>query len=106
MHYKLINLNIDLDFNDLTFRGCYFKNTLLIFTKFHAYNGPITLQFLNNGGVQSLLNNEIIIKVNNGYLAIDELIVENKLISSKEFIKQYKNELLNYELNGENYETN
>ena len=44
--------------------------------------------------------------MNNGYLAIDELIVENKLISSKEFIKQYKNELLNYELNGENNETN
>ena len=79
---------------------------MLIFTKFHAYNGPITLQLLNNGGVQSLLNNEIIVKVNNGYLAIDELIVENKLISSKEFIKQYKKELLNYELIGENYDAN
>ena len=36
----------------------------------------------------------------------EELIVENKLISSKEFIKQYKKELLNYELIGENNETN
>lgn len=95
MHYKLINFNIDFDFDDLTFRGCYFKNTLLIITKFHAYNGPITLQLLNNGGVQSLLNNEIIIKVNNGFLAIKELMINNITISAKQFINEHKQELLN-----------
>lgn len=105
MFYKLIDFTIDFDFLDKSFRACYFKNQLLIFTKFYCYFGPITLQYLPSGAIQSLNNNELIIKVNNGFLAIKELMINNITISSKQFINEHKKELLNAILKGADYES-
>ena len=41
---------------------CYFNNEKLIITEFKKYEGPITLQYLPNGGIQSLFNFKIIPK--------------------------------------------
>ena len=94
-NYKLIDFKIDFDFNDLTHRGAYLDDELLIFTKFSRYVGPITLQYLENGGIQSLYNYHLIIKDNNGFLCVDELIVNGNTVSSKEFIESNKDFLIN-----------
>ena len=60
---------------------CYFNNEKLIITEFKKYDGPITLQYLPNGGIQSLFNFKIIVKVNNGF--IDRLC--NGLSLSEEY---------------------
>ena len=93
--YKLINFKLDFDFNDNSPRGAYLDDELLIFTKFSRYMGPITMQLLPNGGIQSTYNYHLIIKVNNGYLCVDELIVNDKTLSSKEFIESRNEFLIN-----------
>lgn len=103
MQFKLINFDIDFDFEDSSYRGCYFENNILIFIKFKKYKGPITLQYLSNGGIQSIYKNKLIIKVNNGYLEVSKLYLNNKSISSKKFINLYKEKLSNYCLKGDGY---
>ena len=93
--YKLIDFEKDFDFFDEMPRGAYLDDELLIFTKFSRYIGPLTMQLLPNGGIQSLFNYQIIIKVNNGYLSVQELIVDDKVMSSKQFILEHGNELIN-----------
>lgn len=65
---------------------CYINNEKLIITKFKKYDGPITLQYLPNGGIQSLFNFKIIVKVNNGFLENDKVIYKGNTYTSKEFI--------------------
>lgn len=65
---------------------CYINNEKLIITEFKKYDGPITLQYLPNGGIQSLFNFKIIVKVNNGFLEIDKVIYKGNTYTSKEFI--------------------
>lgn len=78
---------------------CYFNNEKLIITEFKKYERPITLQYLPNGGIQSLFNFKIIVKVNNGFLEINKLTYKGKTYSSKEFIKTIGEfNLLNHQL--------
>lgn len=95
-----INFNIDFDFNLTVPLMALLNNEELIFTKYEKYFGPLTMQYLPNGGIQSLFNYLIIIKLNNGYLAVKSLIYKNKEYSSKEFILFYgANKLMNQILN-------
>lgn len=66
-----------------------FQNKEIIFSDFAPYNGPVTLQALPYGGIQSLFDYLIIIYTVNGFMAVSQLIYNNKVMSSKEFIKLY-----------------
>lgn len=93
--YKEIDFNKDIDFNLTNSGYTYFKKEKLVLLNFYSYNGPITMQYLPNGGIQSTYNYHLIIKVNNGFLACDNLIYKNKKISSREFIENNK-DLINF----------
>lgn len=91
-----IDFEKDFDFESKDFYKANLNGEELIFTSFKKYDGPITLQFLPNGGIQSLFGYILIIKVNNGFLGVEELIYKGKKMSSKEFIELNKDkELVN-----------
>ena len=89
--YKEIDFNKDIDFNLTNSGYTYFKKEKLVLLNFYSYNGPITMQYLPNGGIQSTFGYHLIIKVNNGFLACDEVIHMNKKMTSKEFIENNQN---------------
>lgn len=76
----------------------YLDNKEVIFLKYKKYEGIITLQYLDNGGITSLIDNKLIVKVNNGYLEISKLLYNDKEVTSKEFIDiiKEKNLINNY----------
>ena len=85
-----INFKEDFNFESKEFYKVILNGEELIFTSFKQYVGPITLQFLPNGGIQSVFEYILIIKVNNGFLGVDELIYKGQKMSSKEFIELKK----------------
>ena len=78
---------IDLSKNiETTFHG----KTLILKEPF-LYDGPITLQLLPYGGIQSVFDYKIIINCRNGFVASTKVIYDNKEMSSKEFISLFDN---------------
>ena len=61
----------------------------IYFIEYGPYVGPITMQYLPNGGIQSLFHGLIIIKVNNGFMQVSKLIYQNKIYTSQEFIESH-----------------
>ena len=97
MEAKRLEFDKDFDFDDLKARYCYFNDDLearycyfnddrLEFIEFERYVGPITLQYLPNGGIQSLFHGDLIIKVNNGFLKVTKVIFNKQELTSKAFI--------------------
>ena len=84
---KRIKFEKDIKFEAKSSLFCYLKDEKLIFTSYKKYEGPITLQYLPNGGIQSLFSGLLIVKVNNGFLSVDHLIYKGEEISSSSFIK-------------------
>ena len=68
-----------------------YKGKTLTLLDMRYYDGPITMQFLPNGGIQSVYNNLIIINTLKGFMFCDIIIYDNKKMSSKEFIELYGN---------------
>ncbi len=87
---KELDFNQDFDFINNT-GYTYFNGKKLVLVKYYNYIGPITLQYLPNGGIQSVFNYHLIIKVNNGFIACDELIYDGVKMNSKTFIMKYPN---------------
>ncbi len=50
-----------------------FKGKKLILKNIFLYDGPITMQYLPNGGIQSLFHNNLIIKTESGFIATKEV---------------------------------
>lgn len=94
------NNSIKLDFaKDFEFESknnylVYLNGEEIVFTKFEQYDGPITLQYLPNGGIQSLFAYNLIVKVNNGFLGVEELIYKGNAYTSKAFIEMMGDEKL------------
>ena len=68
-----------------------FKGKVLTLVNMRYYDGPITMQYLPLGGIQSVYNNHIIINTLKGFMFCDIIIYDNKKMSSKEFIELYGN---------------
>ena len=94
MEVKRINNKKDFDFSSDIPVYCYFHDDRLEFLKYDRYVGPITLQRLPNGGIQSVYGGKLIIKVNNGFLEVTEVKFENKEMSSNDFIAMVGDENL------------
>lgn len=62
----------------------------LIFTNFFPYEGPVTLQALPYGGIQSVFGGVLIIYTAGGFLGADQLIYDNKLMSSEQFVSEHQ----------------
>lgn len=68
------------------------KDLMLIDLK--EYCGPLTMQYLPFGGIQSVFNYNLIIHFKNGYFNPSKILYDGKEISIKEFINTNK-ELVN-----------
>lgn len=68
-----------------------FKGKTLILKDMQTYDGPITMQYLPNGGIQSIYNYHIIINTLKGFMFCDILIYDDKKMSSKQFIEMFPN---------------
>ena len=94
MEAKRINFDKDFDFDDTSPRYCYFNDDRVEFLVFERYVGPITLQYLPNGGIQSLYHGFLIVKVNNGFLKVSEVAFNKEKLTSDDFIKKVGEENL------------
>ena len=68
-----------------------YKQKELILLNPYLYVGPITMQFLPYGGIQSIFDYHLIINTVNGFVTADNLIYNNKKMTTKEFIELYPN---------------
>lgn len=82
-NYKINNITKDIK---TTYNG-----KVLILKNVYIYNGPITLQFLPSGGIQTIYNDELVIRISDGYIACKEVIYDNKYYLIKDFYKLYNN---------------
>ncbi len=78
---------IDLNKNIVT----TFHGKQLILLNLKLYDGPITLQLLPFGGIQSVFNYNIIINCRNGFISSDKVIYDGQEMSAKEFILMFDN---------------
>jgi hypothetical protein len=69
----------------------------LVLIDLNEYNGPLTMQLLPYGGIQSVFNYNLIIHFKNGYFNPSKVIYNNEEMSVKEFIIKNDN-LVNYVL--------
>lgn len=66
-----------------------YKGESLVLVDMQTYDGPITMQYLPFGGVQSVFNNHLIINTLKGFMFCDIVIYGNKRISSKQFVEMF-----------------
>ena len=78
-------------FNNLNNLKGNIKTTLLgkelILKDLYRYQGPLTLQYLPNGGIQMIYQNQMIINTNLGYLATKKVIYDGIEYSIEELQK-------------------
>ena len=55
-----------------------YKGKKLILKNVYYYKGPVTMQYLPYGGIQSTFNKTIIINSKYGFIGCDEVIYDNK----------------------------
>lgn len=85
----MTNFQKDIDLNtniETTFHG-----KKLILKDLKKYEGPITLQLLPLGGIQSVFNYLIILNCLNGFISSSSVIYDDQEMSSKNFILKYPN---------------
>ena len=68
-----------------------FKGKTLILKDMQTYDGPITMQYLPSGGIQSTYNYHLIVNTLKGFMFCDILIYDDKKMSSKQFIEMFPN---------------
>ena len=82
------------DFNELIDFSKDIETTLygkpLILKGVHMYEGPITLQYIPYGGIQSVFYGNLIINVKNGYVCPNKIIYDNVEYTPKEFTSKFE----------------
>ena len=68
-----------------------FNGKPLVLKNVFYYNGPVTMQYLPYGGIQSVFNNTIIINCVNGFIGCKEVVYDGINYSSKQFIENNTN---------------
>lgn len=68
----------------------YLGKTLILHNCF-TYQGPITMQYIPYGGIQSVFNNNIILHVKNGFISCKNVTYDGIKMSNKQFIDMFKN---------------
>lgn len=85
-----------IDLNNKKIETSY-KGKKLVLLDPYKYDGPITLQLLPYGGIQSTYCYHIIIYTLDGFIACDLVCYDGIIMTSKEFIEKEKN-LVNHVL--------
>lgn len=66
-----------------------FDGKSLLLKNIYAYHGPVTMQRLPCGGIQSVCGGHLIIYTQNGFIACDEVALNGTDLSSEAFIAMY-----------------
>ncbi len=86
-------VNQPFDFNEEVAIGADLYTTFLgkqlVLKEVYRYYGPLTLQYLPYGGVQSVYDNQLIINTKSGYIATRNVIYDGEEMSTKEFIHAF-----------------
>ncbi|MDE7263404.1 MAG: hypothetical protein K2N64_01905 [Anaeroplasmataceae bacterium] len=61
----------------------------LILKDVYRYYGPITMQYLPYGGIQSVYDYQIIITTKSGFIATRSVVYDHQELTSKEFIEMF-----------------
>ena len=83
-----IDFSKPIDFLKKDKLECFLGDKKLVFLEYDKYEGPITLQLLPNGGIQSLFHGILIIQTKGAFMGVTKLIYQGKILSSDEFIKE------------------
>lgn len=78
------NLNTNVKKVETTLNG-----KQLIIKDMYPYIGPLTMQYLPNGGIQMIRDNQMIIKTNLGFLATNNIEYDGKKITANELANQF-----------------
>ncbi len=66
-----------------------FQGKTLILQDVYVYEGPVTMQYLPYGGIQSVFDYHIILTTKGGFIASDSVVYDGEKLSSKEFIERF-----------------
>ena len=66
-----------------------YKGKELVLKNVFYYNGPVTMQYLPNGRIQSTFNGLIIINSPSGFIACQNVIYDGEYYSSAEFVSKF-----------------
>lgn len=78
------NLNENIKEVETTLNG-----KKLIIKDMYPYVGPLTMQYLPNGGIQMIRDNQMIIKTNLGFLATNNIEYDGKKYTVNELINKF-----------------
>lgn len=84
----MTNFNEPIDFSKKDIKTL-FQNKELILKDIYPYDGPITLQALPYGGIQSVFHYHLIIFTFSGFIASDNVIYDGQAMTSYEFINRF-----------------
>ena len=81
------------DFNDEIVEGMDILTTYnymdLLLKSVKFYHGPVTMQLLPYGGVQSVYGGNLIIYTKSGFICCDEVEYAGKTMKTSEFVDKY-----------------
>ena len=63
----------------------------LILKNVYRYQGPITMQLLPYGGIQSVYGYNLIVNTKDGFISCNNVVYDNLLQSTKDFIMNHPN---------------
>lgn len=72
-----------------------FQGSPLTLCSLKPYDGPVTLQYLPSGGVQSLTEGRLIIATTEGFMAPDEVIYNGVRQPTSDFVRTHEEDLVN-----------
>lgn len=86
---------VEIDFNNVTeksYEECltHLNSKDLVLLDFKPYEGPVTMQYLPNGGVQSIFNYNLIINTSKGFYSCKEVIYDGVKMNIEELDKKVK----------------
>lgn len=85
----MFNFNEEIEFN-MDVKTSYMGKTLIL-KNVYLYDGPVTMQKLPYGGIQSVFGYNLIITTKSGFICPKEIIYDDKKYSVKEFILKFPN---------------
>jgi len=68
-----------------------YKGKLLILKNVYKYEGPITLQYLPYGGIQTVFEGNLVINTRNGFITSEFVIYNGEEMTNEEFISRNSN---------------
>lgn len=82
------------DFNNEVVEGMDILTTLnyidLELKNVRFYHGPVTMQLLPYGGIQSLYNDNLIIYTKSGFICCDYVVYGDETIKTCDFVKAHQ----------------